>query len=291
MIIASLNSGFGNQMFQYACARAVAAKNGYEFGMEGTYLERDPLRGLELPRHFGLERFLLTPATLQARARETAGFVRRRLNRRRFPDAFGLPLYQEKQFTFDPAIFDVADNTLLRGYWQTEKYFNEFADIIRQDFQFAASPSARNAELIAELDETSSVALHVRRGDYVADPLVAKNHGVCPPAYYERAVEFLNEKLDSYRLYVFSDEPDWVRANMQFDSSTTYVSWNRGADSFEDMRLMSHCKHNVIANSSFSWWGAWLNPSPQKVVIAPAKWFGTLPHDTSDLVPSSWIRL
>ena len=291
MIIAALNSGFANQMFQFACARAVSLKKGYEFGMEGTWLDRDPLRSLELPRHFGLERFLLSEKALGTQIRARIGFFGRRLNRYRYPDAFGLQLYQEPHFTFDKNVFNVSDDTLLRGYWQTEKYFNEFADVIRQDFQFASTPSGRNADLIAELAETHSIALHVRRGDYVADPLVAKNHGVCPPVYYERALDLLNRKIDAYRLFVFSDDPDWVRANMQFDSSATYVSWNRGADSFEDMRLMSHCSHNVIANSSFSWWAAWLNANPQKLVVAPQRWFGSLAHDTSDLVPPQWIRL
>nr|VFK65587.1 MAG: Glycosyl transferase family 11 [Candidatus Kentron sp. TUN] len=134
--------------------------------------------------------------------------------------------------------------------------------------------------------------MHIRRGDYVSDKEANTLIGTCSLDYYQRAVRLLQERIESNpRFYVFSDDPDWVQANLRLDGQMHIVRHNNTDTNFEDLRLMSACSHHIIANSTFSWWGAWLNPSPQKIVIAPARWFKSDKLDDRDLIPSSWLRI
>jgi hypothetical protein len=134
-----------------------------------------------------------------------------------------------------------------------------------------------------------SVAVHVRRGDYVSNEAASKTHGLTGVDYYRAAVEQISKKVVRPNLYVFSDDPNWCKDNLAFKQATTYVAHN--SDGAEDLRLMRLCRHNIIANSSFSWWGAWLNENPAKQVIAPQTWFADSIHNTKDLIPSTWQKI
>lgn len=195
--------------------------------------------------------------------------------------------HREKGLGFDPAFFRLPDDTYLHGYWQSEKYFGRHADQIRADFAFPAA-RGRNAELAAEIDSDLSVSLHVRRGDYVA----VSAHGVCDQAYYDAALAQLLPRLPKDPvIYVFSDDPDWARDNLTLPGRRVVVDHNGSDADFEDMRLMSLCDHNIIANSSFSWWGAWLNTNPGKIVVGPTAWFADPKLINPDILPEGWLRV
>jgi hypothetical protein len=198
------------------------------------------------------------------------------------------PKYKrEKGLGFDLGFTTWPDDTYLHGYWQSEKYFADIEAQLRQDFAFPAL-TGRNVEFASELESELSISLHVRRGDY----LNLAAHTVCSQEYYQAAVKEMIRKVSGDpRIYVFSDDPEWARQNLKFSVPTQVVDHNSGAADFEDMRLMSLCKHNIIANSSFSWWAAWLNANADKNVIAPKAWFGDPKLNNPDITPDSWQRI
>jgi hypothetical protein len=176
------------------------------------------------------------------------------------------------------------------GNWQSERYFAKVADAIRVDFSFNTSLVGRNAELAELIGGVTAISLHVRRGDIAANPASIAIHGLCSLDYYRRAIEFMTAKVTKPEFIIFSDDMAWVRENLQVDYPCHYVQHNMGLESFNDMRLMSLCHHHIIANSSFSWWGAWLNPRVNKIVVAPRRWFSAN-YDSSDIIPSTWIKM
>jgi hypothetical protein len=177
------------------------------------------------------------------------------------------------------------------GYWQTELYFEEIESVIKKTFEFNKKLiSIKNIETIKEINKVQSVSLHVRRGDYVSDPGAKLVHGgICTIYYYKRAIQTIQSIVKgNIFFYIFTDDIEWVKNNL-ISNKMIIVDWNRGDESWQDMMLMSRCKHNIIANSSFSWWGAWLNTNKEKIVIAPEKWFNTMP--AFDIIPENWIRI
>ena len=194
--------------------------------------------------------------------------------------------------SFNPAILNLPDNIYLEGYWNSEKYFIDFADIIRREFTLKIPQSGKNKELAEMIGSTQSVSIHIRRGDYILDEQANKTHGMCGLDYYHSCVEHLAGAVGEPHFFVFSDDPAWCRDNLRLPCSVTFVSHNDMQHSYEDLRLMTLCKHNIIANSTFSWWGAWLNPNKDKIVFAPRKWFndGKKKKHSSDIIPLRWIR-
>jgi hypothetical protein len=190
---------------------------------------------------------------------------------------------------FQPEVLHAPDDTLLVGYWQSEKYFHDEDAQVRQDFALEGPVSPLVRELVESIDE-SAVSVHVRRGDYVSHARTRKFHGVLPMEYYERGAAAISERVPNPHFFVISDDPDWCRNHIKLPSVTTFAS-NPGGTSYDDMLLMTMCRHHIIANSSFSWWGAWLSENREKVVVAPRRWFADESQDTSDLVPERWIRL
>jgi hypothetical protein len=194
--------------------------------------------------------------------------------------------------SFEPAILKQKGDVYLDGFSQSEKYFSNIAATIRQDFRLK-NPLGMRAEKAARdiRSSTRSVSLHVRRGDYVQDAKTREHHGGCTPEYYAEALARITQKVGAdIHVFVFSDEIDWVRSNMPIPYPVTYVSSVDIAD-YEELILMSLCSHNIIANSSFSWWGAWLNSNAEKMVIAPHQWMRNNPHNFRDIIPETWIRL
>jgi hypothetical protein len=203
-----------------------------------------------------------------------------------------LSVYREKGLEFDPAMLSIGAGTYLDGYWQCERYFKDLAERIREDFKILTAPNEANAMMLQQILETEAVSVHIRRGDYVSNPETNAVHGTCDLDYYVRAAELMKSRVGRpLRFFVFSDEPAWVRANLDLGAEMTFIEHNGPNADYEDMRLMSACKHHIIANSSFSWWGAWLNPSPNKLVVAPKRWFRTNNLSDRDLVPTDWIRV
>jgi len=194
----------------------------------------------------------------------------------------------EKGFAFDPEVLKSPDDVYLEGYWQSEKYFASTEGLLRREFTIRQSLSGRNQEMAARIAGCNTVSLHVRRGDYVSNPNASRVHGLCGADYYQAAVRRIAEIVPQPHLFVFSDDPEWAARNLHLDHPMTIVTGNDTQRDYEDLHLMSLCKHHIVANSSFSWWGAWLDTNPDKIVIVPARWFAREQHDTRDLFPPAW---
>ncbi len=294
MIITRLNGGLGNQMFQYAFGKSLAENLQTPLKLDLSVFATPLGSSPDTPRTYELNRWnthaeIATQTEIQRFAPLREG--KTSFIQRLFKHSSDLVYYKEKRFRFDAGAFQLQGAVYLDGYWQSEKYFADHADSIRTAFTPLAALHGLNKELAFEMADTCSVSIHVRRSDYQKDKTTLDFHGLCPLAYYKDAVALLRQKYKHIHLYVFSDDQQWSAENIQFDIPTTHIVHNRGAESYLDLWLMSRCKHHVLANSSFSWWGAWLNENPLKTVIAPRRWFaGTVP-DTSDLIPASWTCL
>ena len=292
MIIVKLMGGVGNQMFQYAAARSLSLRFRTSLKLDLSFLEGDQVGNT--PRKFALDHFAID--AVKASRRETALMTGQGANLPENLIAWGLRkarrrgAYRENQFQVNPVFFSLPNNVHLQGYWQSEQYFADFSDTIRQEFTVQTPLSGKNLELAEEILSVNAVSLHVRRGDYVADETTRAMHDVCDAAYYSRAEELATQGLDAPRVFVFSDDPEWVIDNLQLRHPVRYVCHN-GSMPHEDLRLMSLCRRHVIANSSFSWWGAWLSSAPDKLVVAPRRWFNDSSIDTGDLTPSGWFRI
>ena len=279
MITTRLHGRLGNQMFQYAAARGLAARMGVAVALD----TREALRRGEgvLTRVFDLP--LAEPLSLppDRHDRLLAYALWRVLGR---PPRF----CRERGLGYNPAFAEWEDGTYLHGYWQSERYFAHAADDIRRDFAFPDFSTAQNAEMAERVEAGNSISLHVRHGDY----LTLNAHAVCDQAYYTRVLERLMEEIEGTpTVFVFSDDPDWAKTNLPLPVQKVVVDFNGPETDFEDMRLMSLCRHNIIGNSSFSWWAAWLNTNPGKRVAGPARWFGDPKMRNPDILPEDWLRI
>jgi hypothetical protein len=202
----------------------------------------------------------------------------------------GEQTFREAGFFYDEGIRAVNPPARLEGYFQSERYFEDVAEVIRADFTPPADELGRLDDLASRLLPSGpKVALHVRRGDYT-NPATMAVHGLMGPDYYARARHLLAERTGPSAVCVFTDDPAWVRANLGLPADSVFVS-EHTRSAVEDLILMSRCSHHITANSSFSWWGAWLNPKPDKVVVTPSRWFQpTSGLDTRDLRPAGWLQ-
>ncbi|MGT2429917.1 alpha-1,2-fucosyltransferase [Cupriavidus basilensis] len=279
-------------MFQYATGRALAERRGAPLLLDASGFEHYDLRRYELGE-LAINARVASPDELAAAGvvASEPSLMQRVLRRA----GFGRPAYmlREASFTYDARIESATSPVYLDGYWQCERYFAPIADILRKELALKEPLDAANSALAAEIASAGSraVSLHIRRGDYVKNAHTAQYHGVCSLDYYRAAVKHVAERVGSPHFFVFSDDHEWVQANFDIGYPTTLVQVNGADRGVCDMALMKACAHHIIANSSFSWWGAWLNPSRDKIVVAPQCWFSGASHDTSDLIPGTWVRL
>lgn len=292
MIITQIIGGLGNQMFQYAAGRALSLRNGSWLSLDISGFENYELhQGFELQRVFaGTFGIAQSSDIHRMLGWQSSPAIRRIVSRRPFSMFLNKHLVVEPHFQYWPGINDLPKDCYLSGYWQSEKYFSDFAAQIRADFSFRQSPAGQNAELASQIIGANSVSLHVRRGDYASNPKTTAHHGLCSLDYYRSAISYVAGRMKQPHFFIFSDDIEWVKRNLVVNYPCVYVQHNSGADSYNDMRLMSMCNHHIIANSSFSWWGAWLNPSAEKIVVGPKNWFANQ-TDTKDLFPSGWVEL
>ena len=213
--------------------------------------------------------------------------------RKNFRFLYRLELIYDPESGYHPEIFeDKSSDILLLGYWQSFKYFENIKDLLREEFRLKSSSiSKKNHELISEIKKEKSVAIHIRRGDYVSDNFFLENLGVCSLKYYLNAINHIVQRVADPCFYIFSDDPDWVMKNLKIDHRHYFVTHNLGKSDYEDFRLMNACNHFIIANSSFSWWAAWLADGIDKIVLAPDQWFVKDPMPIEDRIPASWIRI
>jgi hypothetical protein len=295
MMIIKLQGGLGNQLFQYAFGRALALHRDEEldFDISGFPDHNN--------RKYCLDKVGLQLQFASAEACYRAKYLLQPLYWRllcRFLDKPCPPVreldgyFREKGFAFDPSVFTAAV-TYVAGYWQSERYWSGHEDIIRRELSFNVRMSSETQEAACRISACNSVSVHFRRGDYVTDAATMDYHGCCSLEYYMAAVGRIAEVEKDIELFVFSDDIEWCRRNFKPDYRVQFITHTATECDYEDIWLMSRCKHNIIANSSFSWWGAWLNPNPEGKKIAPCIWFkrDELNANISDLLPDDWIRI
>ena len=295
MVIVQLIGGLGNQMFQYAAARRVAYKNKIPLKLDISGF--DTMKGITKRRYelsvFNIEEKFATEDEIASLRGSDPG----RLGRFIYRISGGLisnakkSYIRQKGMGFDPAILGLSGEVYMEGWWQSDKYFNDIENIIRKDFTIKIAPDPDNKKMADSIQEKEAVSIHIRRGDYVANPEANRFHGVCPLEYYSAALEVICKNVKNPYFFIFSDEPRWAKDNLKLQYPAVYIDHNGPEKGYEDLRLMSLCKHHIIANSVFSWWGAWLSANPGKIIIAPKRWFSNPNIDTKDLIPNSWHRI
>lgn len=284
MNIVAITGGLGNQMFQFAFGLALESY-GYPVKFDISKYEYYQVHNnYELDNIFDIDRDYATVAE-----RKKLGYLKfNRITDYLLRSPFGKKtVFCEPSDGFTDKVFSM-DNTYFKGFWQNEAYFEPVSDKIRDVFRFPSPDRQELKEIIEKISSTKSVSIHIRRGDYLKHPLYS---GLCGLDYYQNAYRYLTEKVGKdIHLFVFSNDTQWVTENLKFPNMT-FVDCNQGKDSYRDMHLMSMCQHHIVANSSFSWWGAWLNPNPDKVVIAPERWVNSDKPLYREVVPKGWIKL
>lgn len=285
MIRLILTGGLGNQMFEYATAKALALKLDKELDLD-LYALQKKTKGIT--RDFELDIFdidLKTSSSWKTKLLvKLFPFVDR--NRSFFQKTFNY-FRDYSAIVYLPEFQELEGNVILHGHFQNEKYFKQYETIIRKEFTFKHPLKGQNLQIAQQMEKSNSVAIHIRRGDYVTD----SNFALCTKEYYQEAMDRIKREVENPVFFIFSQDFDWINENLTFDKEEVhFIDWNRGKDSYLDMQLMSLCKHNIIANSSFSWWPAWLNKNPGKRIFAPARWFRKEERneDLKDFYPQGW---
>ena len=283
-ITVRLTGGLGNQMFEYATGRALALRTGGELRLDPTPIAY-PGRH-ETPRSVAIDAFNIAghiqpPTDSSLRRLVAYSPVATRLGDR-LP---GRLIADRRPLKVDPRILSADAPATIAGYWQREEYFVDVADIIRADFTLAAEPSPSWSALARTISAGDSVGVHIRRGDYVTNARANAHHGLAGAAYVHAAWDML-DLAGQERCFVFSDDPEWCRANLPFLPDCTVVD---GFRDYEELVLLSRCHHKIIANSSFSWWAAWLGETDGGTVIAPRVWIQNHPGAPSP-APDRWLR-
>ncbi|HVI45456.1 MAG TPA: alpha-1,2-fucosyltransferase [Chitinophaga sp.] len=288
-IVVKIFGGLGNQMFQYACGYALARRYNAQLCLDISAYKVKTHQGFEIPRFEGFSEEVLSED-------EVLGLFGRffplklLLIRKLLPN--GRSVFVEKKFGMYNELPMSGNLMYLMGYWQSASFFNECAEELREKFVFKLQNLEKNQPILEKMKRNNSIAIHVRRGDYVSIKSNQQYHGVCSLEYYNNAIGLMEEKLDSPCFFIFSDDTEWANANLDFKGAQVYlVDVNKGSDSFMDMYMISQCNHQIIANSSFSWWGAWLNNHPEKIIVAPEKWFADTSIVSKNIIPEGWIRL
>lgn len=279
MIIMKYNGGLGNQMFQYAAAVSCAQRLGVQAKFDHSFFSKGYARA------YGMDIFGVEPDAVRD-FRINAYWALRRYGD--FKKFLGLNIYSEEDFAYEKRFEEIEDNTFIHGFFQSAKYFDE--KLVRSALTFKKAPEGLNAQTAQKIAASNSVSIHIRRGDYVQKARYAKLYNHLDIEYYGTAKKIIKNKVENPQYFVFSDDIAWVKENMKPENAH-YIEHNSGDNSWEDMRLMSLCKHNIIANSSFSWWGAYLNRNPQKIVVAPKLWFLDPAKDTKDVALPDWVLL
>lgn len=292
MILVQLNGGLGNQLFQYAFGRRIAldrraelrfdlsafTSQNRQYKLHHFNVIGSPANASELKRFFWWKQENTINSLVYRLWNAGKAYYRRRW-------------VEEQSIGFDKNILKCPREVYLRGYWQSEKYYKDIESILREDLTVKQPLYGPNLSMMEKIKSCTAVSVHIRRGDYVLDPPTTRTHGVLPLEYYQAATALILEHIPNPTFFVFSDDIPWIKGNLHVErADIIYVDHNSDEMDFEDLRLMSHCQHHIVANSSFSWWGAWLSSNENKMVVAPRKWYA-IDLDTSDLVPESWIRL
>jgi hypothetical protein len=293
MIIIKLQGGLGNQMFQYAFASVLANKNEVLIKLDTNFFDLAEKGAGFTPRNFELnifnnsyciateqEIFSLLYLSIPKKIIKKLGFKNSKI-------------YNEPSLDFQWDALSIKAPVYLNGYFQSYKYLSGFENLVREIFSFPVDRlDDVNEKIMVAIKNSISISIHVRRGDYVSDGFTQQFHGNCSLEYYSNAISLLASNNVDFTLIFFSDDCEWVKEQFKnLTYSKMFIDHNDGENSWKDMLLMSSCTHNIIANSSFSWWAAWLNDNPKKTIIAPKNWYADTKLNTDDLIPPQWIRI
>ena len=279
MIITKITGGLGNQMFQYAVARAISIKNNDIMKLDITAYETYTLHNGYRLNIFNIKENIATE-------KEIIKFIGKRniLNKVLNKFNFNKNIFKEKERTiFDKEVF-LKKDIYLDGYWQTEKYFINIRKELLKDFTIKEKNTTIVNNYLNKISISNSVSIHVRRGDYFKHPEI----GILDISYYIDAVKYINKKIKNPIFYIFSNDIEWCKLNFDFIDNKVFICDTK--TEIDDMTLMKNCKHNIVANSSFSWWSAWLNEYKMKIVVAPKKWMVINPNNYK-WSPSNWVEL
>jgi hypothetical protein len=311
-VVVRLGGGLGNQLFQYAFGRRMALANDARLILDASgyrnVKEPDPRLGV---RALGLDHFKIQ-GTVTREGSPTWGSVpplperpwlRRKWVKwaRKFKAATeaARPYHlrrvvseaDNKHFTFDPHVYNrpVRGTVIFAGYWQTERYFQQVETLVRQELTVRDQLDGVNAQVAAMIQAADAVAVHVRHGDNASG--VESGLGMLPRSYYDFAIRELRTAIKGARFFVFSEDIDWAKSFLQLGEEAVFVSHNSDSRNYEDLRLMSLCRHHIVANSTFSWWGAWLGKKEGQVVYAPLRYWQNVDRPNLDLYPTAWRRI
>ncbi|MCL5784057.1 MAG: alpha-1,2-fucosyltransferase [Patescibacteria group bacterium] len=296
MIIVQLFGGLGNQMFQYALARSLSLDRETSFKLDITaYYSNIP--ALDTPRRYSLSVFniyeeLATKEEIEKFLGKKKIFIKIKYQlNKHFHFNFFEKIFMESDYGYNSSVKKVGTDAYLFGFWQSWKYFSKHSKTIKKDFKLR-EPLSKSAQLwLKKIEKLNSISVHIRRTDMAHNKHTRAYHGICSLNYYQKAIKLVHQENPKITLFIFSDDIKWAKDNLRTNFKTYFVSQTKDLKDYEEMTLMSRCKHNIIANSSFSWWGAWLNDNPQKIVIVPKKWFQNPSINTKDLIPEQWLRI
>lgn len=279
MVFVSLSGGLGNQMFQYACGLSYSKRNNETLILETSELQNDG------KRTYALGAFNINNTCISSNPKDLSFFKKVSLG------IFGniVDIKEKVEFKFDSEFNQIKGQSRLIGYWQNQSYFEAFKEDIISVFSLL-KPGETFCTLSEKYIGQNAVSIHVRRGDYVSELHTNLVHGICSLDYYKEAIKRIETDNPStkFTYLIFSDDKPWSKEAFSFLQDKEIIEQLTDA---EELILMSQCEHNIIANSSFSWWAAWLNKNTKKKVIAPKKWFAKDLHDTSELIPQNWIKI
>jgi hypothetical protein len=272
-------------LFQYAAGLSLSLKHQTQLKTAVQFKNSDTSRSLGLS-HFNLN---LIEATREDVNQLYSGSAVDRAIQAVLPAQFK-HVYKEKHFAYQSGFEKLGSNVYLKGYWQSERYFSTIANQVKDIFTLQPQCYSNILPLIEEIKRNESVSIHVRKGDYLLHPY-SDYYASLESTYYNNALAALQENLPQLKLYVFTDDPKWVEENLALPQPFTLISGVQTRSMYEDFQAMLSCKYHIIANSSFSWWTAWLSARKGKKVVAPKEWFKSGPSDTADLIPKSWLTV
>lgn len=291
MVIVQLLGGLGNQLFQYAAARRLAYERGLPLKLDMSAFQSYTLRTPKL-HHFNISAEVASSDEIQRFIKPGIfGKGTRWISRNLIPVSHRHIYRESRLYHFDQEFLRLPDDVYLQGYFQSELYFIPIEDVIRRDLTVITPPSDINQAMMQKIASTDAVSLHVRRGDYANDPKTKAYHGVLSLDYYREAIKLAAESVVTPHFFMFSDDVSWLREQFDLNYPHTLIDHNDSDHDYEDLRLMSLCKHHIIANSSFSWWGAWLCQCPGKKVYAPNRWLTDTTISTEELIPMEWTKV
>ena len=286
MIIVQLKGGLGNQLFQYAAGRQLSEKHNVQLKFDLSFLNAEFKNQTHTKRYFELNNFNINAEIASEKEIQA-------IRKQRWKNIFTPIWLKERESDLYNQFCKAGKNCYLDCYFQSEKYFINISKQIRKELIFRESLTEADwIEIKNRINDSNSVSLHFRRGDYIENPIINEFHGVCSIDYYHKAIKTIAEKVENPYFFIFSDDIQWVIQNFKIDFPTVFIE-KKDENMHSDFQLMSLCKHNIIANSSYSWWAAWLNNNENKIVIAPEKWFANTEkqNKTTDLIPEKWLKL